>query len=121
MVTDAETKHRSLWSYLAPVLSPTEYAYIGFNEPYEAVRDGAGRCFMFCIPGIWFMLSVGKTISSDARDLSITAPGNPLVISRSIGSKGQETAFSIFKGARRTKAYEKALEKVRVEESARSR
>lgn len=98
---------------LAVVLSPPQSAYVGFNEPYEAVRDGAGRCFMFCIPGIWFMLSVGKTLTPETRDLSITAPGNPILISASIAAKGNETAFNIFKRARKTKAYEKAMEKVR--------
>lgn len=97
----------------AVVLSTPKDAYIGFNEPYEAMRDGAGRCFMFCVPGIWFMLSVGKTITPETKALSITSDENPIMISAKIAAKGQETAFSLFQGARKTKAFVRSMEKVR--------
>lgn len=98
---------------LAVVLSTPKDAYIGFNDPYEAVRDGAGRGFMFCVPGIWFMLSVGKNITPESVALSITSAENPIMISAKIAAKGQETAFTLFQGARKTKAFAKSMEKVR--------
>jgi hypothetical protein len=99
---------------LAAVLSPPACAYIGFNNPYEADRDSSYRNFMFCVPGIWFMLSVGKTIPQEIGAVyTSTRPENPIWVSGSIAAKGQETAFRVFKEARKTRAFGQAMEKVR--------
>ena len=97
---------------LSPLVSPPDRAYIGFNEPYESVRDGAGRCFILSVPGIWFVLSVGKTITSEVRDFSITTPASPIMISASLAAKGQDTALAVIRGARKSKAFLKSMEKV---------
>lgn len=101
---------------LAVVLSPPENAYIGFNEPYEAVRDAPYRNFMLCVPGIWCMLSVGKMIPQENRLLSIgSGPEHPIMVSVAIAAKGLETAFNLFKEARKTKSFSNAMDKVRVQ------
>lgn len=99
---------------LAAVLSPPDVAYIGFNNPYEAVRD-AYRNFMFAVPGIWFNLSVGKMITSEALSLCIGSHVlRPIMISAKIAAKGQERAYNVFSQARKTESFRKAMDKVRL-------
>ncbi len=99
---------------LAAVLSPPNAAYIGFNNPYEAMRD-AYRDFMFVVPGIWFNLSVGKMVTAEALSLCIAShPLRPIMISAKIAAKGQEQAYRVFQNARKTESYKRAMEKVRL-------
>jgi hypothetical protein len=65
------------------------------------------------------MLSVGKTLTQETRDHSIAGPGNPILVSASVAAKGMETAFEVFSGARKTKAYERAMEKVNTAKAAK--
>lgn len=98
---------------LAVALSPPGLAYIGFNDPYEAARD-LHRNFMLFVPGMWFMLSVGKTLSSETRALCIASnPDNPIMISPSIARKGLEAAYHVFKNARKTNKFHEAMKKVK--------
>jgi hypothetical protein len=102
---------------LAAVLSPPDVAYIGFNNPEEMMRD-TYRNFMFVVPGIWFNLSVGKMVSSEAQSLCIAShPLRPIMISASIAAKGQERAYKVFSKARKTESFKKAMEKVRLAKS----
>ncbi len=99
---------------LAAVLSTPGAAYIGFNNPYEAMRD-TYRNFMFVVPGIWFNLSVGKMITSESQSLCIAShPLRPIMISAKIAAKGQELAYKVFQNARKTESYRRAMEKVRM-------
>lgn len=102
---------------LAAVLSPPDVAYIGFNNPEKMMRD-TYRNFMFVVPGIWFNLSVGKMVSSEAQSLCIAShPLRPIMISASIAAKGQERAYKVFSKARKTESFKKAMEKVRLAKS----
>jgi hypothetical protein len=99
---------------LAAVLSPPDAAYIGFNNPYEAMRD-TYRNFMFVVPGIWFNLSVGKMVTSEALSLCIAShPLRPIMISAKIAAKGQEMAYKVFQNARKTASFKRAMEKVQL-------
>jgi hypothetical protein len=99
---------------LAAVLSPPAVAYIGFNNPYEAMRDSY-RNFMFVVPGVWFNLSVGKMVTSEAQSLCIGSHVlRPIMISAKIAAKGQERAYKVFNQARKTESFRKAMEKVRL-------
>ena len=97
---------------LVVTLSPREDAYIGFNEPYEAVRELTHRLFMFCIPGMWFCLMVGKLLPEEARGVSITAPDGAIIVSSEIGKKGQTLAIKALRKGRKTKSYIQAMQKV---------
>lgn len=97
---------------LAAVLSTPNAAYIGFNNPEELMKD-TYRNFMFTVPGIWFNLSVGKLVTSEALSLCIGShPLRPIMISGKIAAKGQERALKAFNQARKTESFKKAMEKV---------
>ena len=100
---------------LAAVLSPPDVAYIGFNNPEELMKD-TYRNFMFTVPGIWFNLSVGKLVTSEALSLCIrlSHPWRPIMISKKIAAKGQERAFKVFNQARKTESFKRAMEKVQL-------
>jgi len=99
---------------LAAVLSPPDAAYVGFNNPEELMKD-AYRNFMFTVPGIWFNLSVGKLVTSEALSLCIGSHVlRPIMISEKIAAKGQERAYKAFNKARKTESFKKAMEKVRL-------
>lgn len=98
---------------LTVAVSPPEVAYVGFNEPYEGVREPNYRNFTMCVPGLWMMLSVGKLLTPEVRTLSVGGPDGLLLISRSIAAKGQEVAFHVFARARKTKPFHEAMKRVR--------
>ena len=78
------------------------------------MRD-SHRNFMFCVPGIWFNLSVGKMVSSEAQSLCIAShPLRPIMISAKIAAKGQERAYNVFRQARKTESFKRAMERVRL-------
>ncbi len=47
---------------------PRSKALISFNQPYRACAEGYHN-FLFYVPGVQFVLSAGKQIPSDTRDI----------------------------------------------------
>lgn len=92
---------------LLPIVAPPAAAFTGFNDPYEGVRDAAGyRSFFFYVPGILFMMFVGKTIPSETKALCIHANrAHPILVSASIAAKGEEMLKKVFLEGRKTRAF----------------
>ncbi len=69
-------EHMALLVYV----SPPPRAQIVFSEPCAAARDEA-RNYFFHVPGVLFMLTVGKTLPRDAKSLSFfPAPTHPIIV-----------------------------------------
>ena len=59
---------------------PREKALISFNQPYRASAQGYHN-FLFYIPGIQFVLSVGKQIPTDMPQICFASnPAHPILV-----------------------------------------
>jgi hypothetical protein len=91
--------------YLVAVISRPLSAQITLINPYEAIRDG-WRTFYMHVPGLVFMLAVGKTVDASLKWLCIhNNPANPIGISESFTGQVQQVMVKTVRAARKTQAY----------------
>lgn len=101
--------------YLIAVISPPLRAQITLNDPYEGRRQG-WRSFFVHVPGLLFMLAVGKTVDPSTRWLCIhNNPHNPIVISDQLTTQFQQGMVTALRRARKTNAFLKAYARVEKE------
>jgi hypothetical protein len=97
--------------YLLVLVERPARAQITMSDPYEGERNG-GRAFFVHVPGVLFMLAVGKTVDEWMRALCVqNSPGNPINISESLTTKFTQYLAETFRNARKTNAFLKAKEK----------
>src|ERR1700674_5236900 len=97
--------------YIIAAVERPERAQIAINDPYEGMHSGY-RSFFVHVPGLFFMLAVGKTVDESMRWLCIHHnPGNPINISDGLTNSYEQLMARTVQGARKTNAFLKAKAK----------
>lgn len=98
--------------YLVTVIEKPERAQITLLDPYEGVRQ-QWRSFFFHVPGLLFMLNVGKTVDLPMRWLCTqNNPGHPIVVSEDLTGNFEKLAIETVKKSRKTTAYQRVHDKI---------
>jgi len=98
--------------YLVAVVARPERAQPFMTEPYEGERSG-WRTFNFCVPGLAFMLNVGKTVDEALRALCIhNSPEYPISVADWLSDRFQNVFAEQFHEARKTKSFLKSMAKI---------
>jgi len=96
---------------LTVTLSHPERALISLNEPVQTEFRG-WRTFMLHVPGVLFMLNVGKTIEAAMRGICFYAnPAHPVFVSEDITGNWNRRLFEHYRESRKTKGYLQSLAK----------
>lgn len=97
--------------YLITVVERPARAQIAMNDPYESGGDG-WRSFFVHVPGVLFMLAVGKTVGEEIRAMCMqNGPGNPINISEGLTDSYEQMMAGTVRQSRKTNAYLKAKAK----------
>jgi hypothetical protein len=107
--------------FLTAVVSPPLRAQIALIDPYEAERQEC-RSFFFNVPGILFMLNVGKTVDKSMQFLCIhNNPRHPITISEELTGSFEQFMVKTVLKSRKTQAYLRAKAKADQERKRRKR
>jgi hypothetical protein len=106
--------------YLATTVSRPQRAKSGLLLPYEQTRDQQDgdvgtlkwRGFSFRVPGLSFILNVGKTVDPGIRVFSIHNPAHPIHVDDDVTAKYDGILLEHYQRNRKPKAFWKAMEKV---------
>ena len=105
--------------YLLAAISRPERAQISLNDPYESERRG-WRCFVLHVPGLMFMLHVGKTVSLSMQALCFFRnPGRPICVSDDLTRTFERQLALSFQQSRKTQPYLTAMGKIERERRSR--
>lgn len=97
---------------LFPVVAPRGSAFMGFNDPYEGVREREYQAFFFHLPGVTFTMFAGTQLDYADRALCIHAnPDQPILVSAHLVDKGAKLMMETFSNGRKTKALLEASRK----------
>jgi hypothetical protein len=97
--------------YLITLVERPARAQITLSDPYEGERNG-WRSFFVHLPGLFFLLAVGKNVDESMRALCVhSSPGNPINISEVLTTKFEQLMAETIRGARKTNAFLKAKAK----------
>lgn len=97
---------RALSEYIFLTISVSfpERAQIIFNEPYLGSRDD-GRSFYFHVPGMLFMMHIGKSLPYEMRALSVNrGEGSPVMVSEEVTKKLEQVYVAQYRSSRKTAA-----------------
>jgi len=100
--------------YLTVVMEKTQRAQITMNDPYESVRQGWRTHFVH-VPGVLFMMALGKTVDDSVRALSITSAGNPINLSDTLTDNFEKLMVETLRNSHKTQAYLRAKTKADAE------
>jgi hypothetical protein len=96
---------------LTMTVSSPHRAQITFNDPYE-VREQDGRMYLTHVPGILFMLAIGKQIAQERNGLCLyRSPGHPIVMSEDLTNKLERMFAEMYLKSRKTDAFLKSKAK----------
>jgi hypothetical protein len=99
--------------YLSVFITPPELAQISMFPPYEAVRQEGWRVHYLYVPGLLFMLNVGKTVDESRKWICTwNNPGHPITFSKTLLRKFMDASGTAFRNARKTHSFLKAMDKV---------
>jgi hypothetical protein len=90
--------------YLIVVVEKPEKAQITMTDPYESVRQGY-RAHFAHVPGILFMLALGRTVDESVRSLSITNTESPVNVSEGLSENFEKLLVENLGSARKTQSY----------------
>ena len=85
-------------------------AQITMNDPYEGVRQGWRTHFVH-VPGVLFMMALGKTVDESVRVLAIDNTGNPINVSDELASSFERLMVEVLRKSYRTQAFLRAKAK----------
>ena len=87
--------------------------------PFEQTRDQheGWRGFRFQVPGLSFVLNIGKTVDHEIRALSLHTPPHPINVADCLTAKSEQIFVEHFHRNRRPKAFWNAMERLRRERS----
>jgi hypothetical protein len=91
-------------SLIVNVFSPSQ-AQVAMNDPYEGTRTGGYRNYFFHVPGVLFLLAVGKSLDAVMKSLCICNPGAPISVCDVLAGKFVQVLVREVQGSRTTKAY----------------
>jgi hypothetical protein len=93
--------------YLVVVIEKPHRAQITMNDPYEGVRQG-WRTHFAHVPGVLFLMALGKTVDESVRSLSITTAGNPINVSDTLTDNFEKLMVQSLRNSRKTQAFLRA-------------
>jgi hypothetical protein len=105
--------------YLTVVVEKPQKAQITINSPYEGVRQRWRQHFVH-VPGVLFMMTLGKAVDDSMRALSILNAGNPINISDNLTEKFEKLMVETLRSSRKTQAYVRAKGKAAAERKEQS-
>jgi hypothetical protein len=105
--------------YLVVVVEKPQKAQITMNDPYEGVRQGWRTHFVH-VPGVLFMMALGKTVDDSVRTLSITNAGNPINLSDALTENFEKLMVETLRNSHKTQAYLRAKAKADAERKKQS-
>jgi hypothetical protein len=106
--------------YLLAAISRPQRAQITLNDPYESERRG-WRTFIFHVPGLMFMLLIGKTVDLSMRALCFfTNPGHPICVSDDLTHTFERQLAQSFQQSRKTQSYLGAMGRIEQERLRRT-
>jgi hypothetical protein len=105
--------------YLIVVIERPQKAQITMNDPYEGVREGWRTHFVH-VPGVLFMMALGKTVDESVRALSIMNAGNPINVSDSLTENFEKLMVETLRKSHKTKAYWRAKAKSDIDRKTQS-
>jgi hypothetical protein len=93
--------------------------------PFEQTRDQhegdegtlSWRSFRFQVPGLSFVLNIGKTVDQGIRALSLHTPPHPINVADCLTAKSKQIFAEHFHRNRKPKAFWNAMERLRRERS----
>lgn len=98
--------------YLSLAVATPKAAQITLLEPYRTVATG-WHSYMFHVPGLLFMLDIGKTVETASRWMSLNDnPLRPVPIYDGLFGEIAQLMAAVLHRSRKTKAYERAMLKV---------
>ena len=89
------------------------------NDPYEGVGQG-WRTHFSHVPGVLFMMALGKTVDDSVRSLSISNAGNPINLSDALSENFEKLMVETLRNSRKTQAYLRAKAKADAERKKQS-
>jgi hypothetical protein len=93
--------------YLIVVMERPQKAQITMSDPHEGVRQGWRTHFVH-VPGVLFMMALGKTVDDSVRTLSITNAGNPINLSDALTENVERLMVGALRNSHKTQAYLRA-------------
>lgn len=96
--------------HLVVIVEKPARAQITMSDPYEGVRQG-WRTHFFHVPGILFMLAVGKTVSDEICLCAVNTDGNPIHISEALTDDFEKLMVKSLLNSRRTDSFLRAKAK----------
>jgi hypothetical protein len=91
--------------YLTVMVSRPLRAQIVFNDPWEGKRQ-ANRNYFTHVPGIMFMLTVGKQMPTESSRICLHKnPGHPIIISDELTDKFERQFARMYLESRKTAAF----------------
>jgi hypothetical protein len=75
------------------------------------------RAFRFQVPGLSFVLNIGKTVDQEIRALSLHTPPHPINVADCLTAKSEQILVEHFHRNRKPKSFWKAMERLRRERS----
>ena len=90
--------------YLVMVVEKPERAQMTMNDPYEGVRQGWRTHFVH-VPGVLFMMALGKTVDESVRALAINNSGNPINVSEALTGDFEKLMAETLRRSRKTEAF----------------
>lgn len=100
--------------HLIVVVEKPQKAQITMIDPYEGVRQG-WRTHFAHVPGVLFLMAVGKTVDDSVRTLSITNAGNPINLSDAFTEGFEKLMVEAVRHSHKTQAYLRAKAKADAE------
>jgi hypothetical protein len=96
---------------LTMTVSSPQRAQITFNDPYEGKKQD-GRVYFTHVPGILFMLAIGKHIAQEMNALCLyRSPGHPIIVSEDLTNKLERMFAEMYLRSRKTDAFLKSKAK----------
>jgi hypothetical protein len=105
--------------FLIVVIEKPQKAQITMNDPYEGVRQGWRTHFVH-VPGVLFMMALGKTVDDSVRALSITNAGNPINVSDPLTENFEKLMVQTLRKSHKTQAYLRAKAKADADRKTQS-
>lgn len=97
--------------YLGVTVSKPARAQIVITEPFEGRRQGWSRNYFFHVPGVFFIMTIGKGVGDDIKQASIcTNPYNPIFVSEELTSNVEGLFVRQFQASHKTRAFLKVRE-----------
>ena len=98
--------------YLIVGIAPPESAQMIMFPPYEGEKSG-WHVFFTYVPGILFMLNVGRTVDEPRQWLCTwNNSDHPITISEGLLNNLKKASESSFRGARQTNSFFRAMDKI---------